>query len=571
MSGLGITFEIVGVATALSRYRLSVPLNQRPYAWEDSHVTRLFQDLSAQIAKSDKTYFLGTIVLAQGDGSKFLVADGQQRLATTSILIAAIRDYLYETGVERNIKTAEKYTSRFLLEYDEEHGEEVPKLELSADDRTLFRKAILLPPGDAERGTYKEKAFSHQRLLAAAKLARKHVEDAVTGLPPAERASWLFQWIKFLESSAKVIAIQVPEQIDAFKMFETLNDRGLRASQIDILKNFLFSLAKDKLQSEVQPRWASMVGIIESVGDDELLLDYVRHFWIMRHGPIVEEELAESFEENISGRKKAVEIVNELEDTAADYVALLNPLQHPRFTELGAESRAFLAALTTILKVRQIRPLLLAILKKFHAAEARRAFDLCLSWSVRFLIAGGGGAGVLDKHYGLSAKEVFLEEITSSKQLAARMAQYVPNDVSFQQAFRVAQVTKTALARYYLHSIENYRRGERCPQIGYFELPEDSTNLEHIMPAKPNLFWNVSPEDAAGYYRRIGNMTLLSAKVNSKVGDVGFLDKIKEYQDSTFLITQELPDYGRWGPEEIAIRQDKLAELAPKVWPIESK
>src|SRR5258708_103389 len=114
---LGIKFEPLGIGGALSHYRLVVPLNQRPYAWEKTHVERLYQDLSAAILSEDKTYFLGTIVLAHGEDGLLLVADGQQRLATTSILIAAIRDYLFEAGPNER-KTADKYGSTYLLEYD---------------------------------------------------------------------------------------------------------------------------------------------------------------------------------------------------------------------------------------------------------------------------------------------------------------------------------------------------------------------------------------------------------------------------------------------------------------------
>jgi len=102
--------------------------------------------------KDDRTYFLGTIVLAHDEQGNLLVADGQQRLATTSILIAAIRDYLYGTDNESDKKSADKYTHKYLLEYDEEHDDDSPKLYLNAMDRDFFSKAILAPPA-ISRGT----------------------------------------------------------------------------------------------------------------------------------------------------------------------------------------------------------------------------------------------------------------------------------------------------------------------------------------------------------------------------------------------------------------------------------
>jgi Protein of unknown function DUF262/Protein of unknown function (DUF1524) len=567
---LGIDFEIIGIAEALHRFTLSVPLNQRSYAWEDQHVRRLFEDFSAQLKKSEqeRTYFLGTIVLAHDEEDHLLVADGQQRLATTSILIAAIRDYLSGTGTESDKRTAEKYTRKYLLEYDEEHDDVNPKLYLNAMDRDFFAKAVLAAPGDPERDQAKRKYSAHDRLIRAALLAKEHIEAEITPLPASEKSKWLIQWVNFLEKQVLVIAIKVPYDIDAYRIFETLNDRGLRASQVDILKSHLFQQAGDKLSTEVEPKWTSMVNAIESLGDDELTLAYVRHFWISRQGPTVEDELAKSFKFNVSGRKQAVAIAAALQEQATDYLALLTPLEHPRLTEFGKEARGYLAAITTLLKISQIRPLLLAILQHFSPQEARNAFAKCLSWSVRYLIVGGAGGGVLERYYGLRAKEVTQGDVKTAKQLADKMATIVPDDITFERAFKIAEVTKVVIARYYLHSLENYRRGEPKPQIGYFEIPENYTNLEHIMPNIECEGWDITLTESQSNYRRLGNMTLLAAKTNSQLGCAPFGQKRKVYADSTFLITQEIADFKEWGPKQIDKRQTDLAALAPFVWPL---
>ena len=567
---LGIDFEIIGIASALSRYTLRVPLNQRSYAWEDDHVLRLLEDLSAQLNKPDdeRTYFLGTIVLSHDEDDNLLVSDGQQRLATTSILISVIRDYLEGTQIAADSRTAEKYTHKYLLEYEETHDEDSPKLYLNGMDRDFFTKAILSPPNDPARAEAKPRYFSQTRLLRAAQLARKHIDKGASLLPKSERTKWLIQWVNFLEARVLVIAIKVPKDIDAYRIFETLNDRGLRASQVDILKSNLFQQAADRLSTDVEPRWNSMISIVESLGDDELVLYYVRHFWISRNGPTTEEELAKKFKLNVTSRKQALEIAAALEEQASFYIALLTPLDHPKLAQYGKQSRAYLAAITTLLKIVQIRPLLLAILHKFSVEEARRAFAKCLSWSVRFLIAGGGGGGVLDKNYGRLAKEVFDEKISTAEQLAISMNNIAPDDITFERAFEIAEVSKIVIARYYLHSLENFKRGEEFPQIGYFEVPENTINLEHIMPDHEEAGWTVSLTEAQSNYRRIGNMTLLSTKANSQLGCAPFSEKKKVYAQSTFLLTQEVAESATWGPKEVGQRQQELAALAKKVWPL---
>src|SRR6266478_1433659 len=87
-----IGFDHLGLGSVLSRNRLTVPLNQREYSWERKHVTDLLTDFTKAMSK--KSYFLGTLVLTTTTDEALEVIDGQQRLATTTILIAAIRDYL---------------------------------------------------------------------------------------------------------------------------------------------------------------------------------------------------------------------------------------------------------------------------------------------------------------------------------------------------------------------------------------------------------------------------------------------------------------------------------------------
>src|SRR5450432_3961006 len=90
-----IGFEHKGIGSVLAHSRLAVPLNQREYKWQDEHVEALLEDFSNAIDNNQGVYFLGTIVLTRGDHDVPEVSDGQQRLATTTILLSAIRDYFH--------------------------------------------------------------------------------------------------------------------------------------------------------------------------------------------------------------------------------------------------------------------------------------------------------------------------------------------------------------------------------------------------------------------------------------------------------------------------------------------
>ena len=562
---LGITFDDMGIASALARYQLMVPPNQRSYAWEESHVQTLFEDFSAAITKDDPTYFLGTIVLTHGETDRLEVADGQQRLATVSILIAAIRDYLQGEGMPQQ-KSAMKYTSTYLVEYDEMSGENVPKLKLNTDDASFIVLDILLPPDDPDRKNLEPQRSSHERLKEASKLARAHVEKIIAPLPKADRANTLYKWLRFLRDYAILIVIEVPDHINAYIMFETLNDRGLRASQTDILKNYLFGKADDRLD-EMQPRWLSMVSIIESIGDDDLLLQYLRHFWISWHGPTVERELAAKVKDGITSRQQAIDFVNALDTHVTDYTALLTPLNHPRWSDYDHQTQAYIAVITTVLGIEQIRPLLMALVRSFAPSEVKLALKQFISWSVRFLVAGGGGGGVLDKHYGLRAKEVSDGTIQSAKQLAERMKGVIRTDAEFSVAFQSHRVSRIVLARYYLRALEIRERNEPIPELVGVDDP-NIVNLEHVMPQTLSDDWHVTPETAQAYYKRIGNMVLLSPNVNVKLGNKGFEEKKHAYLESPYLLTQYVGDCDEWVPAAIEDRQEHLSELALQIWTV---
>jgi hypothetical protein len=187
---------------------------------------------------------------------------------------------------------------------------------------------------------------------------------------------------------------------------------------------------------------------------------------------------------------------------------------------------------------------------------------------VRFLIAGGGGGGVLDRHYGQSAKAITVGEIKDATALAERMKGVVRSDVDFREGLRQARVSKKHLARYYLRAIEIRRAGEPRAELG--GILEDTTvyNLEHVVPLNPGPEWDLSAETVQAYSRRLGNMTLLDPTINVDIGNKGFDEKRAIYSKSPLLITQEIAEFKKWGPEEIEERQAALADDALKIWTI---
>lgn len=552
---LGI--ELAGIGKILAERKLAVPIYQRSYAWKEEQVKDLYNDVNDAATKRDKEYFLGSVVISDHDNGRPEIVDGQQRMATTAILLAAIRDHVFNDKGEERAGVIEE---DFLISRDRRTMEMTPKLQLNDVDHDYFLKHILKRPGDPERTAIGATRASHERLEKAAVIAADHVKSIVeTTSNSTER---LLEYMDHIEKNAQVIVVTVPNEANAFVIFETLNDRGLSLSVSDLLKNYLFRLAEDRI-GEAQRRWASMIGALETVGDEEMIVTYIRHFWSSKYGYTRAKELYSEITQRVNSKQGAIDFATELDTNSRYYTALLNP-NHDLWTRYGATAKSHMSILR-LLRVQQNRPLLLAVLEHFSEAEVRKTLRLLVSLSVRFLITGALGSGTLENRYSEEARRVRSEETKSAKVLLNRLARVAPTDEQFGSAFAVATVSKNYLARYYLGALEKQARGESDPE--FVPNPnEEEVNLEHVLPERPSSAWSMDSDTARALYKRIGNLALLKNRVNVDAGNDAFLDKLPHYKASSYELTRQLKDYSIWGAKQINERQKKLAALAVKTW-----
>ena len=191
-----------------------------------------------------------------------------------------------------------------------------------------------------------------------------------------------------------------------------------------------------------------------------------------------------------------------------------------------------------------------------------------LNWSVRFMVAGSGGGGPLDRAYGALAREVIEGTIKTATQLRDKVRPGIlRTDAEFRQAFSKARVTKTTLARYYLRVLELHKEGESNADLGGTLDEVYTFNVEHVMPQREAAAWPIEEQLAQQFRKRLGNMVLLSPEENVKLGNKGFADKRLVYAKSPLLLTQNVGAFTDWGPVEIDEWQDTLAEFALKIWP----
>ena len=147
----------------------------------------------------------------------------------------------------------------------------------------------------------------------------------------------------FVKERARVIWVTVPDDTNAYVMFETLNDRGLELSKADLLKNYLFGRSQDR-SSETQQRWFSMMGALETVGNEDIVVTYIRHLWSSMHGPTRERELYVDIKDKVKSKQAVIDLAIDLADNANIYAALLNP-DHAIWNEYGPKARKHIATL----------------------------------------------------------------------------------------------------------------------------------------------------------------------------------------------------------------------------------
>ena len=552
-----IGFAQLGLGSILKQYMLQVPLNQREYAWGQKEVRTLFQDFSREIKGNTRSYFLGTVVTIPRPGGHLEVVDGQQRLATTAILLSAIRDHLREPEPE----VANSIDNDFLSSFDRNSRQRVPKLRLNIDDNEYFRNRIEHPehPPEAVRP-------SHTLLDEAFTEASHQVRTIVSGLDPLDHGDELIRWIDFLEARASIILLRVPNADNAYRMFETLNDRGKRVSQSDLVKNYLFGEAGDRFD-EVQQRWSYMRGALESMEEEDITITFLRHALTIIRGFVREADVYDAVESHVSGPQPGVAFTGQLETLANAFVAIGNP-DHERWNQHGSGTRHALDVLN-LFNISPLRPLLLAIAQTFDGKQAEDAFTFCVALSVRLMIGNRTRTGTVEQGLAEAAHKIFTGEIATCEELRTQISNITPTDGQFSAAFANATVTNRKLARYYLRSLEMAAMNESQP----WHVPNDDShaiNLEHVLPIKPGESWpKFSDDDVKLFRNRIGNMALLQATANSGLQSADFATKVEVYAKSPYKTTRTIADEDEWTSAQIVKRQEYLRGLALKAWKLD--
>lgn len=549
MAGTGLEIEanLRGIGHVLRDMTLSVPPFQRNYSWTEEQVSDYWYDLRAAISAAHPYYFMGTVVVSRNGGLGAIVIDGQQRLATTSLLLAAIRDQLAD-GNEANRASALQH--RYLTGWSLEKNLDEPRLDLNEADRPYFRSAVLHQTSNAS---------SHHRPLLSA--AFDQLRDFVAAESEAAGPHWverLLQWVEYVDRRAQVIVMETANDGDAFMVFETLNDRGLPLAVADVIKNYLLSLSRSKLEDAAE-LWLAAVNAIEESGPPDSLTDFIRHWWNARSGATRERDLYAFIRSAI---RSADQSMNALEDLAreAPMYASLTDMGHLLWEEQEPSARSAASVLVD-LGLEQYRPLALAVLSQLQPSAVAQILVATVAWSVRALIVGGSGGGTAERLYAEAAVRVTNGRSNNAEAVFSDVNPLVARDSEFQSAFAVRRIHRSATARYLLRALS-----------AEHALPDDSNGLVPVpmFPrTDPNHLWTrfATSDQLAEVSGRLGNFVLLAR------GDVrdAPLEPLARY---AYLIAHAqhagavIVPWGELALDEVGRRQSEMARSAVRIWPL---
>ena len=566
--------NIGSLLSSNQRERIVVPTFQRGYMWKTKHVEAFWEDVDKQRQKSASTkgaepHFFGPIVtLSRPEDGIIEILDGQQRLATATILFCVVRDICEEihnaTGVLSAHDVARQIDFSVIHKEDGEYS-----IELGETDRQYFRDTIQRDPPVASR----PKILTHRNIKAARDFLRDKVlatlGGVITGQMDAVASVAILRAMKQTLVSDLVMArIPVTSQESAFKIFTTLNDRGLRLSPPDLLLSYLMEKAGNESDRKIiRGLWTEM---IQRMGTHDIGR-FMRHMWVSRFGDLKRDDLFTALRNQIESQQiSSVDFARSCGDECDSYIQLL--MVEDNHLPIG--SAHLVRALTRELGFQPAFPLLLSSYLFLQPSDFVNVCGWLLVFITRYSIISNidpGGMETLlyklarDVRAVVTGPEDKIGSKSASIQVRDTLSSSSPDDEKFRANAADGKLTlENDEAKYLLLRLANYIQDPE-KQVGMAE-----TNLEHIYPQNPEpTEWGGpdNQEKLEPFTWNIGNLTIYGKKANRKAANAEFPDKKARYAQSKVIMTQEVAaDYDQWDETAIRKRAAHLAKLVVQVW-----
>lgn len=379
--------------------RYEIPKFQRDYTWDTEQWDDLWQDIKALMSDDDEEHYMGYLVLQTSNNKEFLVIDGQQRLTTMSILILSTLKCLIDL-VDSNIDPENNLLRKNNL----------------LNSYIGYVDPVTLISNNKLRLNRNSNDYYKQHLVLLKELPLRNTNTSEKNM--RECFNWYYDKIKkeyktgeelagFVDSIVDKLfftVIEVTDQHNAFKVFETLNARGVQLSASDLLKNHLFSVV-DETQphiseiEELENIWSKIVGKL----GEQKFEDYLRYYWNSKNKSVGKKNLFKTIKSSIKTKQEVFGLIRNLNDTADIFLAIQNPeddlwRDKPEIQKSLRELKLF--------QIRQTYSLFISGYRNLTTEGFSRLTKTCSIISLRYNIIGGLNPNVQEDIYNTVALKI---------------------------------------------------------------------------------------------------------------------------------------------------------------------
>jgi uncharacterized protein with ParB-like and HNH nuclease domain/predicted transport protein len=540
-----------------------VPIYQRLYSWNQPECSQLWNDIIRAGAHSTLgAHFTGSIVYVTKNAATVtaaepsLIIDGQQRVTTVSIILAALAQKLSQIpGDNQEVYdgfSPKKIRERYLMDPNEE-GDRRFKLLLSEGDREAL-KAVFVG-SDIE-------PFADSKVVANYKYFLGKIEELDLELDLI---------CKGLEKLV-VVDVSLERGVDNPQLvFEAMNSTGKKLSQADLIRNFMLMDLDQAAQTDIYVKYWRPMEKLFAIVEEEQFDSFVRHYLTIRTGNIprigdVYEEFKDYFYKTIESGMSSQEIASDLYLSATQYSKIA----------LGQEQDKELAVI--FLELEQVKadvvlPFVLRIYQDFASKLIEKdtlvqILKLVISYVFRRVVCKIP-TNSMNKTFASLYEFIDLGQYLESVQaqfLLLQSYRRLPTDQEFVEALKSSDLYNFRRRSYLLRKLENFGRKEPVSIEEY--------TIEHILPQNPSLSpeWQAElgeqwQEVQEKYLHTLGNLTLTG--YNSEYSDNPFLvkrDMKGGFFESPLRLNAGIGKLEEWSQVQIEVRAERLSKEALSIW-----
>jgi hypothetical protein len=526
-----------------------VPKFQRDYSWEQEQWQDLWEDIEFIHKRADEYHYMGYLVLQEKEDSVFSVIDGQQRFTTFSLIVLAAIKRLKE--IDDN-ERADLLLKTFIGTKDLTYLRTENKLTLNRNNAYYYEKAV---SGQSipSRGVNKTTKLMHDALQF---FYKKFRHDRFS------RGENINALIENIAKKTLFTTIFIGDELNAYKVFETLNARGVKLSSADLLKNYLFSTIDtnqdmpDDVIDKLDEQWKEIGTNISGKN----YTDYILTEWNSRHKKVRQNLLFKSIKNEITTNTLADDYLNRLSNHCYLYAALINPEEEfwkdfPMYKEIKRD-----LLFLKMFGISQPISLLFASCLKFES-EFHRILEWVKNLSLRYNVICREHTGEQEDLY--SKICVDIQGGCGIQEIKQKLLTLYPSDERFksdftEKTFPTKQSNKKA--RYLLARLEEYNSNNSA-------VDESKLTVEHILPEESDNHWcEYFGKNYAVFNQRLGNMALVSSQDN--MAQEPFSEKKPKISNTKYQIN-DIDSYSDWDEVAINSRQSDLADIAVLLWKIQ--